>query len=65
MNDKNNAAKMLKSDCEIHMQESEILLEPVKSWNSQMYIEFNDLCYSVPCNLKGKLIFYISIFLYI
>ncbi|XP_018045742.1 PREDICTED: ATP-binding cassette sub-family G member 1-like [Atta colombica] len=53
MNDKNNAAKMLKSDCEIHMQESEILLEPVKSWNSQMYIEFNDLCYSVPCNLKG------------
>ncbi|XP_012064564.1 PREDICTED: ATP-binding cassette sub-family G member 4-like [Atta cephalotes] len=53
MNDKNNAAKILKSDCEIHMQESEILLEPVKSWNSQMYIEFNDLCYSVPCNLKG------------
>ncbi|XP_011054838.1 PREDICTED: ATP-binding cassette sub-family G member 4-like [Acromyrmex echinatior] len=53
VNDKINAAKMLKSDCKIHMQESEILLEPVKSWNSQIYIEFNDLCYSVYCNLKG------------
>ncbi|KYN21283.1 ATP-binding cassette sub-family G member 4 [Trachymyrmex cornetzi] len=61
MNDKNNAAKMLKGDCKIHVQESEKLLEPVKSWNSQIYIEFNDLCYSVCCNLKGKLIFYISI----
>ncbi|XP_018361257.1 PREDICTED: ATP-binding cassette sub-family G member 4-like isoform X2 [Trachymyrmex cornetzi] len=53
MNDKNNAAKMLKGDCKIHVQESEKLLEPVKSWNSQIYIEFNDLCYSVCCNLKG------------
>ncbi|XP_018305812.1 ATP-binding cassette sub-family G member 4 isoform X1 [Mycetomoellerius zeteki] len=44
---------MLKDDCKIHVQESEELLEPVKSWNSQMYIEFDDLCYSVCCNRKG------------
>ncbi|KAG5321394.1 ABCG4 protein, partial [Pseudoatta argentina] len=43
---------MLKSDCKILIQESEILLKPVKSWNSQMFIEFNDLCYSVYCNSK-------------
>ncbi|KAG5320042.1 ABCG1 protein, partial [Acromyrmex heyeri] len=53
VNDKINAAKMLKSDCKILIQESEILLKPVKSWHSQMYIEFNDLCYSIYCNLKG------------
>ncbi|KYQ53872.1 ATP-binding cassette sub-family G member 1 [Trachymyrmex zeteki] len=45
---------MLKDDCKIHVQESEELLEPVKSWNSQMYIEFDDLCYSVCCNRKGR-----------
>ncbi|KYN02165.1 ATP-binding cassette sub-family G member 4, partial [Cyphomyrmex costatus] len=50
---KNNLARMLKDDCKIHIQESEKFLGPVKSRNSQMYIEFNDLCYSV-CNSKGK-----------
>ncbi|XP_011705488.1 PREDICTED: ATP-binding cassette sub-family G member 4-like [Wasmannia auropunctata] len=52
-NDKNDAARMLDGDCKIHVQESEKLLEPEKSRTSQMYIEFNDLCYSVRLNRKG------------
>ncbi|XP_011060248.1 PREDICTED: ATP-binding cassette sub-family G member 4-like [Acromyrmex echinatior] len=52
VNDKNDAARMLNSDCKIHVQESEKLLELEKLRNSQMYIEFNDLCYSVHRNRK-------------
>lgn len=54
-NDKINVAKIVDNDCKIHMEESEKLLEPEKSWDSQICIEFNDLCYSVHCNRKGKL----------
>ncbi|KAG5306219.1 ABCG4 protein, partial [Acromyrmex insinuator] len=57
VNDKNDAARMLNSDCKIHVQESEKLLELEKLRNSQMYIEFNDLCYSVHRNRKGKMFF--------
>ncbi|XP_018392567.1 PREDICTED: ATP-binding cassette sub-family G member 4-like [Cyphomyrmex costatus] len=49
-NDKNDAARMLNNDCEIHVQESIKLLE--KSRNLPMCIEFDDLCYSV--RRKGK-----------
>ncbi|KYN29408.1 ATP-binding cassette sub-family G member 4 [Trachymyrmex cornetzi] len=56
VNDENDAARMLNSDCKIHVQESEKLLELEKLRNSQMYIEFDDLCYSVHHNRKGKLI---------
>lgn len=55
-NNENDAAGMLTSDCKIHVQESKKLLELEKSRNSQMYIEFDDLCYSVRRNRKGKLI---------
>ncbi|KAG5340178.1 ABCG4 protein, partial [Acromyrmex heyeri] len=57
VNDENDAARMLNSDCKIHVQESEKLLELEKLRNSQMYIEFNDLCYSVHRNRKGKMFF--------
>ncbi|XP_071634446.1 ATP-binding cassette sub-family G member 4-like [Temnothorax longispinosus] len=50
----NGAVKMLDDDsCKISLQESEKLLGPEKSWNSQMCIEFSDLCYSVRRNRKG------------
>ncbi|XP_071557286.1 ATP-binding cassette sub-family G member 1-like isoform X1 [Temnothorax nylanderi] len=50
----NGAAKMLDDDsCKISLRESEKLLGPGKSWNSQMCIEFSDLCYSVRRNRKG------------
>ncbi|XP_077275252.1 ATP-binding cassette sub-family G member 1-like isoform X3 [Temnothorax americanus] len=50
----NGAAKMLDDDsCKISLQESEKLLGPGKSWNSQMCIEFSDLCYSV-CHRNRK-----------
>ena len=55
-NDENDAAKMLNSDCKIYVQESEKLQELEKLRNSQMYIEFDDLCYSVNRNRKGKFI---------
>ncbi|XP_018361258.1 PREDICTED: ATP-binding cassette sub-family G member 4-like [Trachymyrmex cornetzi] len=51
-NDKNNVAKIVDNDFKIHMEESEKLLESEKSRNSQMCIEFNDLCYSVRRNRK-------------
>ncbi|XP_018308098.1 ATP-binding cassette sub-family G member 4 [Mycetomoellerius zeteki] len=51
-NNENDAAGMLTSDCKIHVQESKKLLELEKSRNSQMYIEFDDLCYSVRRNRK-------------
>ncbi|XP_018338581.1 PREDICTED: ATP-binding cassette sub-family G member 4-like [Trachymyrmex septentrionalis] len=51
-NDENDAAKMLNSDCKIYVQESEKLQELEKLRNSQMYIEFDDLCYSVNRNRK-------------
>ncbi|KAL6262646.1 hypothetical protein P5V15_005440 [Pogonomyrmex californicus] len=51
INNENNAttARILDDDCKIHLQESENLLE---TGNSQMCIEFNDLCYSIR-NRKG------------
>ncbi|KYQ53870.1 ATP-binding cassette sub-family G member 4 [Trachymyrmex zeteki] len=55
-NDKINVAKIVDNDCKIHMEESEKLLEPEKSWDSQICIEFNDLCYSVHCNRTEKTI---------
>ncbi|XP_018057830.1 PREDICTED: ATP-binding cassette sub-family G member 4-like [Atta colombica] len=51
VNDK-DAARMLNSDCKIHVQESEKLLDLEKLRNSQIYIEFDDLCYSVHRNHK-------------
>lgn len=56
---KENAMKLLDGDgsCKIHLQESGTLLGSEKtsksSQNSQMCIEFSDLCYSVR-NRKGK-----------
>ncbi|XP_011686839.1 PREDICTED: ATP-binding cassette sub-family G member 4-like isoform X2 [Wasmannia auropunctata] len=47
--DNNDVTRMEEDDCKVHVQESEKLLGPKKS---QMYIEFNDLCYSVR-NRKG------------
>ncbi|XP_071557288.1 ATP-binding cassette sub-family G member 4-like isoform X3 [Temnothorax nylanderi] len=50
----NGAAKMLDDDsCKISLRESEKLLGPEKAWDSQMCIEFSDLCYSVRRNRKG------------
>ncbi|XP_071634440.1 ATP-binding cassette sub-family G member 1-like isoform X2 [Temnothorax longispinosus] len=50
----NGAAKTLDDDsCKISFQKSEKLLGSGKSWNSQMCIEFSDLCYSVRRNSKG------------
>lgn len=73
VNDKNDAARMLDGDCKIHVRESEKLLEPEKWRNSQMCIEFNDLCYSVRGNHKGKhfvsikvvILRYLDLFVYI
>ncbi|XP_071564016.1 ATP-binding cassette sub-family G member 1-like isoform X3 [Temnothorax nylanderi] len=46
-------AKMLDDNsCKIHLQESKKLLRSGKSQNSQMCIEFSDLCYSVRRNCK-------------
>ncbi|XP_039302856.1 ATP-binding cassette sub-family G member 1 isoform X1 [Solenopsis invicta] len=50
-NTKNNAATMLDNECKIELQESKQLLEAEK-WKSKMYIQFNDLSYSVR-NRKG------------
>lgn len=52
LNDKNDPAVTLNDDCKIHLQETKKLLELEKLSNSQMRIEFSDLCYSVP--RKGK-----------
>ena len=41
----------------IRLQEVEKLIEPVKKRSSQLYLEFDDLCYSV-INNKGKLIIF-------
>ncbi|XP_012537977.2 ATP-binding cassette sub-family G member 4 [Monomorium pharaonis] len=45
--DENGVTKMLDSDCKICVQESQKLLEPKKLRNSQILIEFRNLCYSV------------------
>ncbi|XP_071634441.1 ATP-binding cassette sub-family G member 1-like [Temnothorax longispinosus] len=50
----NDAAKILDDDsCKIHLQKSEKLLRLGKSRNSQICIEFSDLCYSARRNRKG------------
>ncbi|KYN29412.1 ATP-binding cassette sub-family G member 1 [Trachymyrmex cornetzi] len=51
-NDKNDAIRILNDDCKIHMQESKKLLKLDKSQNSQICIEFNDICYSVQTEKK-------------
>ncbi|XP_018368028.1 PREDICTED: ATP-binding cassette sub-family G member 1-like [Trachymyrmex cornetzi] len=51
-NDKNDAIRILNDDCKIHMQESKKLLKLDKSQNSQICIEFNDICYSVRHGFK-------------
>ncbi|XP_039313239.1 ATP-binding cassette sub-family G member 4-like [Solenopsis invicta] len=51
-NSKNNAARMLENECKVELQESKKLLESEKLWDSKLYIQFNDLCYSIR-NRKG------------
>jgi len=57
-NDKNNARKDV---AERRLQETyaEKLLEAEKSQDTQMFIEFDDFCYSICCNCKRKLIMYL------
>lgn len=56
-NSKNDAtaAKTLDDGCTIPLEETERLIESMKTQNPQLCIEFNDLCYSVTNN-KGKLV---------
>ncbi|TGZ55897.1 ATP-binding cassette sub-family G member 1 [Temnothorax longispinosus] len=42
------------NSCKIHLQESKKLLRPEKSRNSQMCIEFSDLCYSTSTQYPGR-----------
>ncbi|KAG5335416.1 ABCG4 protein, partial [Acromyrmex charruanus] len=45
-NDKNDTTRILDDDCKIHMQKSKKLSKLDKPQNSQICIEFNDICYS-------------------
>ncbi|XP_011050629.1 PREDICTED: ATP-binding cassette sub-family G member 1-like [Acromyrmex echinatior] len=51
-NDKNDTTRILDDDCKIHMQKSKKLLKLDKPQNSQICIEFNDICYSVRHGFK-------------
>ncbi|EGI67879.1 ATP-binding cassette sub-family G member 4 [Acromyrmex echinatior] len=53
-NDKNDTTRILDDDCKIHMQKSKKLLKLDKPQNSQICIEFNDICYSVRHGFKGN-----------
>lgn len=56
---KNDAmpVKILDDSCAIHLAESERLMEYKETQNSQLSIEFNDICYSVCHNKKGKMLY--------
>lgn len=53
---KNNvpATTTLNDSCVIYLEESERLIKSETTQNLQLRIEFNDLCYSVCRNSKGK-----------
>lgn len=51
-------AKMIDKSYKIQLQESEELIDKTKPQNPQLYIKFNDLCYSATCHDgKSKFIF--------
>ncbi|XP_018392592.1 PREDICTED: ATP-binding cassette sub-family G member 1-like [Cyphomyrmex costatus] len=52
INDKNDTTRILDDECKIHVQELDKLLELENSRNSQICIEFNDICYPVRHKFK-------------